>query len=266
MRPITPEVVTKRKYFKTNGLTFSAEHATNDTSLDRAKRSTITQRYMKTKTTTFFVAVLATISMAIAPAQAAASGETHSQTLSKLPVIEVPAYALSAVKNADKEAREATAIGLVKVIAVQNETALVPSIASIAADFPALAPAIAKVAAKLAPAQSEQIAQRLSQAAPKFAPQIVAAVAKEVPVKAAKVAVAVQKAVRGIDADIVKTVAQTAPASLPSVQTALQSSEFASPALPGGGTVMTVEGGINGYSNAINPAPAASPGADPSRP
>lgn len=206
---------------------------------------------MKTKTTTFFVAVLATISMAVTAAQAAPSSETHSQALSKLPVIEVPAYALSTVKKADEEAREATAIGLVKVIAVQNETALVPSIASIAADFPALAPAIAKVATKLAPAQSEQIAQRLSQAAPAQAEAIIAVVAKEVPAKAAKVATAVKEVVPTVaDTDVVRFIAQTAPSVLP---TALASSEFASLSAAAV-TITSTAGGFNGNNNAVTPA------------
>ena len=222
---------------------------------------------MKTKTTTFFVAVIATISMAVNAAQTPASSETYSQTLSKLPAIEVPAYALSTVKKADEDVRKATAIGLIKVIAVQNETALVPSVASIAADFPALAPEIAGAAAKIAPNQAEKIAQRVSQAAPKFAAQIAAAVTKEVPVKAVKIATSVQEGVRGIDAEIIAAVGKVAPASLPSLQTAIPSSPFASSDLPGGGVVTTVNNGLNGYANGtpLTPAGTKVEGFDPAR-
>lgn len=189
---------------------------------------------MKMKKTNVFIAALAAFSVVGAAQASGSKNETYSQALAKVPAIEIPAQVTKAVMDTDVDKRVSVAVGLVRLVAIQNETALVPTVAALASAQPELAPEVAAAAAKAAPKLAEQIAMRMSQAAPKLAAQIAAAVAKEVPAKAVQVATEVRKGTRGADAMIVAAVGRVVPASLPTLQQRLPS-EILAESLAGGG-------------------------------
>lgn len=156
--------------------------------------------------------------MVVSAAQAANQSETYSQTLSKVPAIEIPAQVTKTIQNTEKDQQAIVAAGLVRVVAIQNEAALIPTVASVASALPEIAASTAAAAAKAAPKLAEKIAMRAAQAAPDYAPAIAAAVAKQVPSKAVQVADSVQKGTRGVDAQIIAAVGQVVPQSLPAVE------------------------------------------------
>ena len=111
----------------------------------------------------------ATILVGVSQLQAA---PTLSQQLDSIPAVEIPAFAVKSVLSAEEDARFATAVKVIRTIAVQNEKALVPTVISITRAIPQFGPKIAAVAAKLSPNQAKLIAVRVAQTVPGLAPDV----------------------------------------------------------------------------------------------
>lgn len=202
---------------------------------------------MKIKKTRTLAAAITALSLLAGAAQA--KEETISQTLSKLPKVEIPAFATKHVIQADKEIREKEAVGIVRIIAIQEERALVPTVAAICHALPEIAAPTAAAAAKAAPKLADEIALRASQAAPKFAPKIAAAVAKEVPEKAVDVTKAVQSGTEGGDLLIVSEVARAVPTAQPSLRPLTPNNEGFSLSAQSGPTITVTQGGLGSDGN-----------------
>ena len=113
--------------------------------------------------------IAATIVVAVSQLQAA---PTLSQQLDSIPAVEIPAFAVKSVLTAEEGVRLDAAVKVIRTIAVQNESALVPAVISITRAVPQIGPKIAAVAAKLSPNQAKLIAVRVAQIIPGLATDV----------------------------------------------------------------------------------------------
>ena len=155
----------------------------------------------------------ATILVGIAQVNAA---PTLSQQIDSLPALEIPAFAVKTVLGQEEDQQLDLAVKVIRSVAVQSETALVPTVVSIVRALPQYALVVASEASKLSPNQAKEIALRVSQAVPTHAGDVayvVADAAKLTAPKAMEIAELLVRVVPSSSDSVLSSIADRVPST-----------------------------------------------------
>jgi hypothetical protein len=170
------------------------------------------------------VASLALCALAIFTLSSSAAdspAKSVRQTLSAVPMAELPAKAADIVRNAKVRDRGFVTVDVVEAALAINPNAAPTVVAAIAKAVPDMASIAAGKAAELRPNRAAEIGRAAAAAAPSKAAKIAAAVSRAAPAEYRNVAVAVAHAAPGNGAQILRAIASVFPELKPAIDGAL---------------------------------------------